>query len=192
MKEINSVEYWNDRFSTNSWISNNGIKQSEFFADLIIKNIQPRILYETTSMLDFGCALGQLCNKWEYISGTKDIAGYDFSSIACKKAKELYPTILFSDVVPKRKFDVVVSSNLLEHVENFIGYLHRFTNIAEKYVVILVPFESGIGGEHINEFDEKSFPEEINGFVKIQEKIIQCKSPGIWEHKQLLIVYKAY
>lgn len=191
MKEINSVEYWDERFATDSWTSNNGIEQSSFFAELVIKNIQPRILYETTSMLDFGCALGQLCDKWQYVSGTKDVVGYDFSSVACEKAHNNYPHIEFTSIVPKRKFEVVVSSNLLEHVDNFLGYMHRFANIAEKYIVVLVPYMASTGGEHIREFVEGSFPEEIDNFVQIQYKVIQCNVPGIWEHKQLLVVYKS-
>lgn len=191
MFEVNSQEYWNNRFETKSWEQNRGIEQSNLFAELIVNNVHPRVMYETMSMIDFGCALGQLCDKWAYYTGTKDIVGYDFSSVACKKAKELYPNIEFLDVVPKRKFDILISSNLLEHVDNVMGYLHRFAHIAEKYIVVLVPYMASTGGEHIREFNDNSFQEEFDNFIQIQKRIIQCNSHGLWEHKQLLLVYKA-
>jgi trans-aconitate methyltransferase len=186
---INDLTYWNDRFKTSSWTDNHGIEQSAYFAEVMINNVLPRVLYESASMLDWACALGQLCNKWKHYSISNDICGYDFSEVACQKAKELYPEIQFTNEVPKRKFDLVCSSNFLEHVDNWKDYLYRFTNMSEKYVVVLVPHESPVFSEHVVSFSLNSFPEEINNFHCIQRKVIQCNEPLLWDGKQQLLTY---
>jgi len=190
MNNINTIQYWENRHSTD-WESRHGIEQSDFFAEILINNVLPRVLYETESMLDFGCAMGQLCNKWKHYTGTKNVFGYDFSAVACEKASQLYPDIDFGTIVPKQKFDTIISSNVLEHVDLPIGYLHRFTNMANKFVVLLLPYNTGVFDEHVNSFDENSFPQELNNFVRIQTKIIQCDEPLLWTDKQLMLVYKA-
>ena len=81
--KINSLEYWQWRFNTN-WIELNGIDQSNYFAKILIDKVVPTVLYESRSMLDFGCALGQLCNKWQRHTKITDIVGYDISEVACK------------------------------------------------------------------------------------------------------------
>lgn len=189
--DINSKEYWDNRFETCSWEYMYGKEQTAYFAEILINNIVPRVLYETTSCLDWGCALGQLCEKWCNYTGTKDVVGYDFSEIACLKGKELYPHIEFVSVVPKRKFDTLICSNMLEHVENWKDYLNRFTNMAEKYIVILVPYECDVFDEHVVSFKKDVLPKEVNNFIKIQDKIIQCNEPKYWMQKQQLVVYKA-
>jgi len=188
MININTVQYWSNRFETN-WESSNGKEQTAYFADVMINNVIPRVLYETMSCLDWGCALGQLSAKWQECTGTKDVVGYDISEIACKKAKSFYSNIEFTSIIPKRKFDTVLCSNVLEHLDNWKDYLNRFTNMAEKYIVILVPENTEIFDEHVVSFTSEMFPDEVNGFACIQKKSIQCSEPKIWNDKQLLVTY---
>lgn len=184
----NSVEYWNYRFE-NNWIEKKGIQQSTYFAELIIKNINQRVLHETFSFLDWACALGQLCERWKYYTGTTDIAGYDFSESACKMASEINKDILFTNDVPKRKFDVVLSSNFLEHTLMWRSYLNRMLNMSNKFVAVLVPYMSPIGDEHCVEFNEDMFDDELNEFICIQKKVIECENKEMWNGNQLLVTY---
>ena len=181
--------YWDTRFSTD-WEARHGKEQTAYFADLIINNINPRVLYETNSALDWGCALGQLCDKWAYHTGTKDVVGYDFSKTACSHAKELFPQIEFVTEPPKRRFDVVITSNFLEHVLDPLAYINRFANMADMYIVCLCPYKNRVFDEHVTSISDEHFPDEVLSFVKIQQKIIQCNEPLYWTEKQILVVYK--
>ena len=190
MKNPNTIPYWNDRFNTTSWTDNFGIEQSQLFADVMIANLPQAVLYGSDSLLDVGCALGQLCNTWKNCTTASRVVGYDFSDKACEKAREVNKDIEFTSSYPKEKFDVVSASNVFEHLEDFFPMLSRMSESSNKFIVILVPFKSGIGGEHVREFKGGEFPEEFRNFVKIKDKIIDVYNKRLWDGQQELIVYK--
>lgn len=185
---INTKEYWDNRFKSKNWEYSQGIEQSNMFADMIIRNINQRVLYETNSALDVGCGLGQFCKKWSEATGTEDVEGYDFSEECCIRAKELNPSFDFLFEFPKRDYDAVFSSNVFEHVDDFWPLLNRMFNCAEKFIVLLVPFNSFIGGEHVRTFSGSEFPEEVGDFIQIQNKILKS-SELLWFGEQQLVVY---
>jgi len=75
------------------------------------------------SMLDIGCGVGTLTKALS--SKFRKIVGIDGSDVKIKKALKYnnaqnieYVTTLFEDFNPSNKFDFIVSTNVLEHVEN--------------------------------------------------------------------------
>ena len=57
---INSQDYWDERFLSGSWEAKMGRDQTAFFAKDILRliNIPPQF---SGKILDFGCALGDAC-----------------------------------------------------------------------------------------------------------------------------------
>ena len=90
---INSKEYWDERFDTN-WLDYAGDKQTLFFAELLCGMLPQSLVNEIRekeySVCDMGCALGEavpvFCRKFAV-----DVDGMDFSEEAVKKAAETYP-----------------------------------------------------------------------------------------------------
>jgi cyclopropane fatty-acyl-phospholipid synthase-like methyltransferase len=89
-------------------------------------NLKP----EKTKILDFGCGRGWLSNELKDL-GT--VYGIDLSEEAVKGASELYPKVTFAaadlsvktieEVFPGIHFDVLVSSEVIEHVLDQDAYL---------------------------------------------------------------------
>ena len=124
MKNINTIEYWDNRFNTD-WESMLGEEQTRFFAnvamDLMPNWLKDEIQNEKLTICDFGCAMGQAV---DYLHNTlqTEVSGIDFSESAIAKAKKIYPQYSFtkSDIVNdynnQLKFDVGYISNVLEHI----------------------------------------------------------------------------
>ena len=78
---INSKEYWDERFDTN-WLDYAGDKQTLFFAELLCGMLPQSLVNEIRekeySVCDMGCALGEavpvFCRKFAV-----DVDGMDFS-----------------------------------------------------------------------------------------------------------------
>lgn len=200
--DTNSREYWNFRFKSGSWLQYDGKNQSTFFMKLLITNLPDKILADISinckQTVDFGTALGQGCFELSQSFPNLQITGYDISEEAINQAKELYRdyNIQFTSTplqVGIDKFDVIFCSNTLEHLLDWEKYLDLFTKISQKYIIILIPYESEIFDEHVVSFNENSFPNtigEFNKFIKIFEKIIDTHYSGFWNGEQQLLVYK--
>jgi len=186
--QINSKEYWNWRYK-NNWDFHHGSEQTAYFANILISNILESILDKSESFLDFGCGKGQLCNLLKSKFPDKSVSGYDISEEALQQASSLFPNCSFTTNLP-RSVDTIVSSNTFEHLSNWQEYLTNFTQIAQKNIIILVPYKSGVFDEHVVSFDVESFPRQINDFKIIHYKIIQCNEPLLWSDKQLVVTYK--
>lgn len=196
---FNCRDYWQERFDSRDWSQMHGMEQSSYFMQLLILNIPSNIFAEIftncKSILDFGTALGQGCFELSKSFPNLKITGLDFAESAIEQASEMYEHlgIKFRSTPLQAgidKFDCLVTSNVLEHLEDWQDYLDLFTQVAQKYIIILVPYESGVFDEHVVSFTDNSFPDEINGFKKIFNKVIQCDSPEYWTEKQELLIYQ--
>lgn len=196
---INSLAYWNDRFENGSWSERLGEGQSKFFMQLLISSLPSEIFAniftDCKTILDFGSALGQGCFELHKYSFNAEITGLDFAESAIEQASEMYGhlDIKFRSTPLQfgiDKFDCLVTSNVLEHLSDWWKYLDLFTQVAQKYIIILVPYQTRILDEHVVSFNDNSFPDETNGFNKVFEKIIQCDDPRYWTEGQLLLIYQ--
>lgn len=192
---MNSSSYWNWRY-LNNWEDFKGSLQSEFFAKLLIGNLPYEIFTDIFNnkykILDWGCAKGQLCFEWYKTFHIQNIYGLDFSVESIKQAQKIYPNLSFtsSPLLKEDKYDIIVTSNTLEHLPDWKSYLELFTQISQKYIIILVPYESEIFDEHVVSFNKNSFNININEFSKIFEKIINTDDSGFWNGNQYLCIYK--
>jgi 2-polyprenyl-3-methyl-5-hydroxy-6-metoxy-1,4-benzoquinol methylase len=98
---------------------------------------------EGDRVLDIGCGNGAL--TFDLAQKAKEVIGIDLSYENIKIAKENYsaPNIeyIIGDAIKynfNQRFDVVVLSNILEHIENRVKFLQKIKTLAPK-ILIRVP-----------------------------------------------------
>jgi trans-aconitate methyltransferase len=191
---INTMPYWDMRFSSFDWDRCNGIAQSDYFTGLIMDNlpqsVKDDIRDNVLSAVDFGCAKGQLCARLKDAFPDNQIVGYDFSNEAVMQAQAMYPHLVFTNDLTGLEFDCVFCSNVLEHITDWMDQLFKFTQIAKRYVVVLVPHrEYHLIPEHVVTFNEDSFPDILNGFAMGYSTVINTCGTGYWNGEQRLVIY---
>jgi len=130
--------------------------------------------------LDIGCGNGAL--TYDVAKKAKKVVGIDLNKNNITRAKEKYsvPNIEYvvGDVtreLPNKKFDVIILSNVLEHIENRAEFLKNIKKVAPK-ILIRVPmfnrdwvtlYKKELGIEwrldltHFTEYTLESFQEEL-------------------------------
>ena len=123
--EINSKEYWDERFGSGDWDEKEGREQSLFSYKLALSLmpnwLKAEIKNDGLSVLDLGCAEGEGVDLFGREFSSSSVSGADISAAAIEKAREYYPDFRFfeSDINNiTGEFDVIFSSNTLEHFEN--------------------------------------------------------------------------
>ena len=170
---INSKEYWNERFDTD-WLDYAGDKQTVFFANLLCDMLPEvfvrEVMTRNYTICDMGCALGEGIPIFSRKFSTS-VDGMDFSSEAIEKAKEQYPQNHFwigdlQNLDSLKKYDVVICSNVLEHFYNPWEIFKNLAQVAQKYIVIMVPYKETLEiEEHEYHFSENVIPVNWAGFV---------------------------
>lgn len=202
MQEVNSSEYWDGRFSTD-WESHEGPRQSRFFATLALENLPPwllrRIDAEKLTLADWGCAQGDGTEVLSHRISPDQLTGVDFSEIAIDQAAARYSAIRFvcqnwlEGESGKAAFDVVFSSNTLEHFHSPYDVLERISRHASKAVVLALPYrEMDRIEEHFFTFLPENIPAKLkNEFRLVWSRVIDCrKVPGaMWGGDQIVLVY---
>lgn len=194
---VNSKQYWNERFEKN-WELNGGRRQTEYFTKLALKLLPESILNlfnDNLTFLDWGCAEGDgtsiIANRFPSLT----VRGLDFSSSAISKAQGHFPGISFLAGSLKDysdKYDIIFTSNCLEHYKNPFEWIHHLMEYTQKMLIIMVPFqEFNRIEEHFYTFDFKTFPLAIGSFVMNYYKVVDS-NPDYWPGKQILIVYSKY
>lgn len=195
--DFNTRSYWDKRFETD-WESNAGREQTLYFYNLV-NNFFPKWLKDKLNdgiiFADVGCAEGDGVDYFSRAYPKSEFIGFDFSEIAINKAKDHYPNLKFvrSDIMDiEGAYDVVFSSNTLEHfVDPFLKIQYLF-KLSHRYVVLLLPFqEYERFQEHFYTFDYNDFKVSFDNFKIVYSQEIDCKlTPNIfWPGKQILIIY---
>ena len=207
-RPINSKSYWDDRFS-NDWDENDGPAQSRFFARIALQNIPAWLLREIRreklSVVDWGCAEGDGTDALAESIDRSQLTGLDFSEVAISAARGRYKAINFQaknwldeniEVGSDRSnscFDVVFSSNTLEHFHAPYQVLERLAERSRKAIVLALPFrELDRIDEHHASFLPENIPSEVNTcFQLCHSKVVDCRSlPDTqWSGEQILLVY---
>lgn len=198
MDNINTVDYWNNRFESHNgltdWELCGGRLQSENFMKSILNNLN-EIAFETiddmkvSSILDFGCALGDGTNILKEHLSNDNITGYDFSRNAIELSNKMFKGIKFDYILDtSNHYDYIICSNVLQHVDNYKEIIKDMLLLTSKMLIILVPFGTyGISKEHYNSFQFNSFDKDIKDFTRRKMKTIQTDS---WKYKQILVRYE--
>jgi len=202
---INDVSWWNNEFINNWEVGIDGKEQTLYFAQLMLNNLPNEVLtYLNTSgisILDWGCALGQAVNLFEIRFPCANVVGLDFAKEAIKKARSRFPYSKFINRLFDKeidRYDVIYTSNCLEHFTNPLDHIKELLEGTGKYFIALVPYNQG-GFEgpmnmdcHLYSFREESFPYSLlcGQFVKHWEKVIPTTGNPLWNAEQILVIYR--
>jgi trans-aconitate methyltransferase len=204
MDNINSREYWNNRFASN-WLDSHGPEQTTFFTELAVENIpkdmKSNYFLGKMKFVDYGCAEGDGLQVWEKSFPSLSLTGFDFSKKSIELAKDKYPQFKFkvrdliSSATNFRKTDIVYCSNLLEHITNWEDAIEKLAQFARHVLILQVPLqEEHLHPEHVNRFITGDFPETLSGgrLHRVEIISIDCRNfdPSYWDGEQALVYYE--
>lgn len=131
--------YYNNRWSQATYINEFQLLRLNAILEAITqtKLIKPRIL-------DFGCGTGWLTSILNHIGPA---TGIELSDSAVKTAKEMYPGVqfingnLFEYPFQQESFDLIVSQEVIEHVEDQETYITLIAEYLRKggYLILTTP-----------------------------------------------------
>ena len=202
---INSDNYWDQRFSED-WETCAGPLQSRFFSRIAIENLPPWLIKQigrqSLTLADWGCAQGDGTDVWASHMDSKQLVGVDFSAVAIEQATSRYPAIRFvtedwlGDGAGKgesESYDVVFSSNTLEHFHRPYEVLEALCARANKAVVLALPYrEIDRIKEHFFSFLPENVPVDLPGSFRLAwSRVIDCGklSDSYWPGEQIILVY---
>lgn len=204
-EQTNSESYWDMRFKDN-WESCDGPWQTRFFYQVAVANLPSWLMQQLKSqpltLVDWGCAQGDGADVWASYVGADRLAGVDFSAVAIEQASVRYPSIRFlhEDWLAESQdetgtYDIVFSSNTLEHFHSPYTVLPQLTRRARKAVILTLPYREV---ERIDEHFYTFLPENIplllaNGFRLSWAKVVDCRNlpKTQWGGDQVILVYAA-
>ena len=202
-KAINSNSYWNTRFSVD-WEDFEGPRQSRFFARIAIECLPQWLMdqmkQQELTLADWGCAQGDGTDVWASFVPAEQIVGIDFSSVAISQATQRYPTVRFVNAdwlagpdAQHETFDVVFSSNTLEHFHSPYDVLKTISGRARKAIILALPYrELDRIEEHFFSFFPENIPTQlVNGFRLTWSKVVDCRlmQDTLWAGHQIVLVY---
>src|SRR5262245_11448892 len=121
--DINSRDWW-EKYFQSSWERNGGVGQSRHFMELLVANLpaaeRAYLRTRRPEVLDWGCAFGQGVEVLAEAFPTARVIGLDFAINAVQEARSRYPDrefILSDNGSIPREFDVITTSNCLEHFD---------------------------------------------------------------------------
>jgi SAM-dependent methyltransferase len=160
MTNINSIGYWDNRFGSGDWEQKHGSSQTKAFAESQIRYFDLPSDFDGT-LLDFGCGLGDSIPVYRKYFPFAKLIGLDFSEKAielCIKRNGDIAEFVHGDYSSVPKVDIIVASNIFEHLSNDLTIAMHLKSRCRK-LFIIVPYKEQIfpGGEHVNSYDEKSF-----------------------------------
>jgi len=131
MEKINSKKYWNDQFNSKI-VSMMKARQTMFFANIAIKLLPEwlvkDILENKLSICDLGCGTGSCTKLLSEKFKESKVIGLDFAQSAIQIAQNQYPEVDFSCKSLEEvnsSYDIIFSSNTLEHFENPFNELKK-------------------------------------------------------------------
>lgn len=150
------------------------------------------------SILDVGCGEGFTLHKLQEQKIGKKLEGIEYQKRAIALGKKEYPNLkitqgsIYELPYKDNSFDVVLCTEVLEHMDNPTKALHELVRVSKKYLLLSVPNEpffmlaqlfrgknwSRFGNdiEHINHWSFLSFQK----FVSPKVTILRVSIPFFW------------
>ena len=138
----NSKNHWNFRFLTD-WVFVGGSNQTLYFACGLFANIDKKELEDVKTIIDFGCGTGDSSIVFNIFLPKANVFLHDFSQVAVKKGLKKYERFLNVGKanLEIQKFDLVYTSNVIEHVLDPRLFVEELINLTNKYVIIQCPYK---------------------------------------------------
>lgn len=192
---MGSTKWWDYQLA-HCWERNGGPAQTTYFMKALIDHLplpeQAYLRAHSLSILDCGCAMGEGVVTLAQAFPRCRVAGLDVAQSAIETAQARYPQhefILSEEGEIPRPFDVVLTSNVLEHFEDPFTVARRQVASSRLLYLILVPYlECPPMDGHLATFTEDSFPIFLGGMVRLSVAPFQTE-PKFWYGNQVLVVY---
>lgn len=200
MSGVNSESYWTARFGTGDWEKAQGRQQTAFFARFALERLHPAIAADIRagrlSICDWGCALGDAVPILADAFRGSKVTGVDFAATAVERARALHAGNEFlcapSLADTGRTFDVVFTSNTLEHFPRPFEVLESLAPSARRYLIAMVPFrELERLQEHLYTFDDEAIPLRAGPLRLVACTVFdtRCRHPSYWPGEQVLFTF---
>lgn len=166
-ENINTTEYWNNRFGTGNWEDTGGRNQTRDHMLMILPHLDIEEGFSGT-ILDFGCALGQAIPILNRAYPRAKLLGLDASENAIDKCRERYSEIaefIVGDTRAVPQVDIIISAHVMEHITDDLRVVLKLVSLC-KDLYIAVPYREDISymfEEHVNSYTEKYY-ETIPGY----------------------------
>lgn len=152
---INTKEYWDNRFQSGDWKEKGGRSQTTFFALSQTSRLKLSKDFSGT-ILDFGCGLGDAIPIYKKAFPKAKLMGVDISESAINQCKDTYGDIadfISGTHMDVPNVDVIISSNVFEHLSNDIE-IAKYLQTKCKELYIFTPYNEHIfpGHEHVNSY----------------------------------------
>lgn len=135
----------NNSFWENQYIVslNHHVNQNVTISQDFLKNLNQefiKVFESSKSLFEFGCGTGELCEMLK--TKFSKIVGVDISKNSIEFAKSHYSSqysvfYILTDENPYSDFDLVISSNVLEHFKNPFIVLDKLLKIGKNIVIIV-------------------------------------------------------
>jgi len=157
---INSKDYWDQRFSNGDWIKKGGPEQTKNFAFAQLKYLNLPKIFDGT-ILDFGCGLGDAILVFHNKFPNARLIGFDFSEGAINYCRRNYTNIaefICGDFTVVPYTDVIITSNVIEHIPDYINVVRHLKSCCRD-LYIIVPYNEILtqNSEHFHSFTKNSF-----------------------------------
>lgn len=192
---MNSATWW-EQYHQEHWQQNDGSTQTRLFMQGLVAALPATIAAELRAggrtVLDWGCALGEGVDELARAFPDCAVAGADCADSAIATARAHFPDrefVLTDDEDLPAIYDVVVTSNCLEHFRNPLAVVLRHLQRTRRLYIAMVPWnEAPLIDQHFAQFREESFPAELAGFRRVHSAVFPV-DPRAWPDDQLLVVY---
>lgn len=195
---MNSLAYWDGRFAAD-WEPMMGTVQTRVFCELAVALMPAwltgQIRSQQLTLCDWGCALGDGTQVLSAALGA-DVVGVDFSRTAVDRAAQRFAQLKFlaedwSAAAGSSTYDIVFSSNTLEHFAQPWQMFAHLADHARRHVVLLLPYQEHERiEEHEFTFDRATIPLSPKpGWVLADARIADLGRSPVWAGQQVLLVY---
>jgi 2-polyprenyl-3-methyl-5-hydroxy-6-metoxy-1,4-benzoquinol methylase len=169
-----------------------------FFKNLVSLTKEKKV----DSILDVGCGEGFTLNRLREEGIGNKLEGIEYLNTAIELGQKMYPNIkikqgnIYNLSYADNSFDLVLCTEVLEHLDDPAKGLKELVRVAKKYLVISVPNEpffmmaqlirgknwSRFGNdiEHINHWTFLGFPKFVQNNAGAKIKILNQKHPFAW------------
>jgi 2-polyprenyl-3-methyl-5-hydroxy-6-metoxy-1,4-benzoquinol methylase len=150
----------------------------------ISKTINGLNLGKNLKIADFGCGRGWLSGK---LSEFGSVTGFDLSDKAIENAKSNFPDLKFecldaSASIPEKfkdHFDLVVSSEVLEHITKQKKYIQNLSSLLRKNGKLVLTTPNGKWKTEFYRNGREAWKQPVENWVKEQELIHLCKNEKV-------------
>ena len=196
--DINSKEYWNNRFESKDWDRSAGDQQTIYFAKLAAQLLPEwfvkKVAEKSYDICDLGCAEGDAIPILKDIFPNSRLIGIDVSSSAVERAMQKYPFADFEEGdlfnnSDGEQYGVVFCSNVIEHFQCFSYTLSKVFSFSSCYTIVMCPLRENFEvPEHVIVIDTKKIPYQLgnNRLIYAKSVIGDIKYYG---GEQILLIY---